>query len=526
MSQVVLDKLKARFGAAILETHSDFGDDTAVVDPAQWQASPSSCARIPALDFDLPVDLCGVDYPTARAAHGGRAAPLFDRPARTASASRRASATRTWTAPSSTASSSIWPGAELARARDLRHERRALRGPPRPAPHPHVPGVRGPPAAEGLPGRAHAAAGAVPHGREAGVPAREAAPVRPRRGHAFGRTRRTPRRRRADRWSRWTSSWTRASSSSRPSRCTSTWARRIPRCTAPCASCSSCRARPSLKRRRAGRLPAPRLREDVRARDLGAGVPVRRPAQLRVADAQQRGLRPRGREDVRHRGARALPVVPDGPRRAGPHRRPPDLRRRHGDGARRVNAVPLVHQGPRDDLGHPRRGDRRAADALVRPHRRHGQAAHADFKDLCRASLPKILGLVEEGSACSSRTASSSTASRTSAPSARPTPSSLGWTGPCLRATGVAYDIRKAHPVSEVRRGRLRGPGRHARATRSTASSCASARSARASASSSKSLERMPDEGPVDCDDPRVVLPRQGRRLHDHRGRPSSTSSS
>ena len=23
---------------------------------------------------------------------------------------------------------------------------------------------------------------------------------------------------------------------------------------------------------------------------------------------------------------------------------------------------------------------------------------------------------------------------------------SLGWTGPCLRATGVAYDVRKAHP--------------------------------------------------------------------------------
>jgi NADH-quinone oxidoreductase subunit C len=63
VSQAVLDKLKARFGAAVLETHSDFGDDTAVVDPAQWRAVAKFLREDPALDFDLPVDLCGVDYP-------------------------------------------------------------------------------------------------------------------------------------------------------------------------------------------------------------------------------------------------------------------------------------------------------------------------------------------------------------------------------------------------------------------------------------------------------------------------------
>ena len=63
MSQLVLDKLKERFGAAILETHSNFGDDTAVVDPAQWKAIGKFLREDPALDFDLPVDLCGVDYP-------------------------------------------------------------------------------------------------------------------------------------------------------------------------------------------------------------------------------------------------------------------------------------------------------------------------------------------------------------------------------------------------------------------------------------------------------------------------------
>ncbi len=63
MSQAVLDKLKARFGAAILETHSDFGDDTALVDAKQWRAIGEFLRQDPACEFDLPVDLCGVDYP-------------------------------------------------------------------------------------------------------------------------------------------------------------------------------------------------------------------------------------------------------------------------------------------------------------------------------------------------------------------------------------------------------------------------------------------------------------------------------
>jgi NADH-quinone oxidoreductase subunit C len=63
VSQLVLDKLRERFGTAILETHSDFGDDTAVVDPGAWKAVCTFLREDAALDFDLPVDLCGVDYP-------------------------------------------------------------------------------------------------------------------------------------------------------------------------------------------------------------------------------------------------------------------------------------------------------------------------------------------------------------------------------------------------------------------------------------------------------------------------------
>ena len=63
MSKLVLEKLQAKFGSAILETHSHLGDDTAVVAPDVWRPVAEMLRDDPALDFDLFVDLCAVDYP-------------------------------------------------------------------------------------------------------------------------------------------------------------------------------------------------------------------------------------------------------------------------------------------------------------------------------------------------------------------------------------------------------------------------------------------------------------------------------
>ena len=63
MSKLVLEKLKERFGNAVVETHSDFGDDTAVVEPSMWKEVCEFLHTDPDLDFDLPVDLAAVDYP-------------------------------------------------------------------------------------------------------------------------------------------------------------------------------------------------------------------------------------------------------------------------------------------------------------------------------------------------------------------------------------------------------------------------------------------------------------------------------
>ena len=64
MSERVLNVLKERFGAKILETHSQHGDDTAIVDPSAWKAICTFLRDDKSMDFDMFTDLCGVDFPT------------------------------------------------------------------------------------------------------------------------------------------------------------------------------------------------------------------------------------------------------------------------------------------------------------------------------------------------------------------------------------------------------------------------------------------------------------------------------
>jgi NADH-quinone oxidoreductase subunit C len=63
MSQRVLDRLQAKFGDAVLETHNQCGDETAVVRADRWREVCEWLKTDPAMSFDNLVDLCGVDYP-------------------------------------------------------------------------------------------------------------------------------------------------------------------------------------------------------------------------------------------------------------------------------------------------------------------------------------------------------------------------------------------------------------------------------------------------------------------------------
>jgi NADH-quinone oxidoreductase subunit D len=83
---------------------------------------------------------------------------------------------------------------------------------------------------------------------------------------------------------------------------------------------------------------------------------------------------------------------------------------------------------------------------------------------------------------------------------------SLGWTGPCLRACGVPYDVRKAHPYMKFSEVEFDVPVGQAGDSfdRFMVRIEELKQSARILA---QCLERLADFGPVNVDDPRVILP-------------------
>ncbi|MBI4699837.1 MAG: NADH-quinone oxidoreductase subunit C [Deltaproteobacteria bacterium] len=71
MSQSVLDLLREQFGSAIVETHSQWGDDTAVVLPERWREVARFVRDEPRARMDMFIDLTAVDYL-------GRPGPRFE----------------------------------------------------------------------------------------------------------------------------------------------------------------------------------------------------------------------------------------------------------------------------------------------------------------------------------------------------------------------------------------------------------------------------------------------------------------
>ncbi len=179
----------------------------------------------------------------------------------------------------------------------------------------------------------------------------------------------------------------------------------------------------------------------------------------------------------------------------------------HGDGARRLHPVPLVHEGPRDDLRHPRGGDRRARHPLASAASAGWRSRRPALQGRCAAAcIARILALLRTARSCSSSNRIFLDRLEGVGAISPKDAVALSWTGPCLRATGVAYDVRKAHPylkydevdfdVPVGKNGdsldRFMVPPRGDPPER---------------AHHRAGLGRMPDAGPVNVDDPRVVLP-------------------
>jgi NADH-quinone oxidoreductase subunit C len=62
MSKQLVELLRERFPEAIVETHAQFGDDTAVVDPTRWREICFFLRDDPRAAMSLFVDLCAVDH--------------------------------------------------------------------------------------------------------------------------------------------------------------------------------------------------------------------------------------------------------------------------------------------------------------------------------------------------------------------------------------------------------------------------------------------------------------------------------
>lgn len=129
-----------------------------------------------------------------------------------------------------------------------------------------------------------------------------------------------------------------------------------------------------------------------------------------------------------------------------------------------------------------------------------------DFKDMVKAALPPALELVDDcvkllvkNRIFLDRVQDIGTISAEDA-------TALGWTGPCLRASGVPYDIRKTHPYLGYDQFDFDVPV-------GTTGDCYDrfmvrieeiAQSARIVR---QAIEVLPDDGPINIDDPRIVLP-------------------
>ncbi len=134
------------------------------------------------------------------------------------------------------------------------------------------------------------------------------------------------------------------------------------------------------------------------------------------------------------------------------------------------------------------------------------QPPSANFKAMVSAVLPRILSILRESEALLLQNRIFMDRLQGVGKISAADAIALGWTGPCLRSTGVAYDVRKAHPYLVYDRLAFDVPvGQEGdNWDRFMVRLEELRQSVRII---EQALEQMPDSGPVNVDDPRIVLP-------------------
>jgi NADH-quinone oxidoreductase subunit D len=128
------------------------------------------------------------------------------------------------------------------------------------------------------------------------------------------------------------------------------------------------------------------------------------------------------------------------------------------------------------------------------------------LKDMLRGALPRIVQLVEEGERMLLKNRIFLDRVENVGAISKEDAIALSWSGPCLRSTGVAHDIRKASPYLKYDQVDFDIPV----GTKGDTLDRFLVRLAEIRQSKriiEQCIERMPDDGPVNVDDPRVMLP-------------------
>jgi NADH-quinone oxidoreductase subunit D len=128
------------------------------------------------------------------------------------------------------------------------------------------------------------------------------------------------------------------------------------------------------------------------------------------------------------------------------------------------------------------------------------------FKDMVRATLPRVLALMADGEKLLLKNRIFLDRLENVGIMPKEDAIELGWTGPVLRSTGVSYDVRKANPYLLYDRFDFEVP------VGTTGDNydrfmCRQEEIRQSAHIVEQALEQMPDEGPINIDDPRVVLP-------------------
>jgi NADH-quinone oxidoreductase subunit D len=128
------------------------------------------------------------------------------------------------------------------------------------------------------------------------------------------------------------------------------------------------------------------------------------------------------------------------------------------------------------------------------------------FKDMVRATLPRVLAVVVESEQLLLKNRIFLDRLENVGRISKEDALDFGWTGPCLRSTGVPYDVRRAHPYLVYDRLEFDVP------VGSTGDNfdrfmCREEEIRQSIRILEQCMDQMPDEGPMNIDDPRVVLP-------------------